>query len=55
MCGVALAMQHGRRTLHILLSCAACPSVLYFATLSNKRHNYQEKIVRFNYLKKFSF
>ena len=43
MCAVALVIQHAKRIRSILLSSVAFPAAPYFATLFNKKHNFQEK------------
>ena len=40
---VALGIQHAMRVRRFLLSSLACPSLLYFSTLSHERHDFREK------------
>ena len=40
---IALDIQHVMRMRHIILPSVACPAVLYFSTLSHKRHDFGGK------------
>ena len=42
---VASRLQHAVRMRRIILSFVACPSVLYFSTLSLKRHEFPEEFI----------
>jgi hypothetical protein len=42
---VALAIQHAKRTHHIILPSVACLALLHFSTQSHKRHYFRKKKV----------
>jgi hypothetical protein len=42
---VALVTQHAKRMHRIILSSVVCLAVLYFPTLSHKRHVFLEKVI----------
>jgi hypothetical protein len=41
---VAVVIQHAKRVRRIILSHVTCPALLYFSTLSHKRHYVRKKI-----------
>jgi hypothetical protein len=54
---VALVIQHEMRMRRIILSYVACLALLYFSTLSHKRHDFRKKGIKhkmcFNFLYNF--
>jgi hypothetical protein len=45
---LALAIEYEMRMGSILLSFVACLAVLYFSTLSHKRHDFRKKVLKNN-------
>jgi hypothetical protein len=41
---VVLVIQHAKRMRHIILSSVDCLVLLYFSTLSDKRHEFYENV-----------
>ena len=51
---VALGIQHAMRMRRVTLSSVACRALLYFSTVSQKRHDFRRKLLSINCVFSFS-